>query len=396
MTAPSTKSTARLMTGRRDNDVASRRYPRSGFAQGYNGERKVDCLGKPIQPPPPPEITIRSPGEILAMSRNGELNFLGDRLFAQGQSLAVAGCSGIGKTRLTNQLAVASIIGRSWCGLDTHARERRWLIIQTENSNSRLEDEFQALKNWAGKDWPLVEKNLFIHTLETDDDFLLYLIDPQNAERLEMAVEKIRPDIVVFDPLRDFGIGDLNSDADMADTLREIGRITRIGNPARGVIVVHHALTGRAGAARAFGIERTGFGRNSKVLHTWARGFINAIPGAEDNNETLLLTCGKNSNGKEFPPVAVRLNPKTMIYEVDLDFDIDAWREHVVSGKVTRKFSADMLRGLKFKEMEIKPLAKLITDQIGCGRSRAYELIREGKKKNILGFNELTETYEKI
>jgi hypothetical protein len=224
---------------------------------------------------------------------------------------------------------------------------------------------------------------------------LLYLNDPQNALRLEMAIKRIDPNIVAFDPLRDFGVGDLNSDADMADTLREIGRISRIGKPARGFIVLHHSLTGRAGAAKAFGIERTGFGRNSKVLHTWARGFVNVIPGAEDDNKTLILTCGKNSNGKEFPPVAVQLDPKRMIYEVDSDFDIDGWRDHLVSGKKARKFSAEILRDLNFKELEIKPLAKLICDQIGCGRSRAYELIREAKRKNILRFNKVTETYAK-
>jgi AAA domain-containing protein len=383
-TAPPENANARLVNGRRDELTGESIYRRANNLQaGKDGTL-------------PLSISIRSPGEILAMRRPEDLNFLGDRVFAKGQSLVIAGCSGIGKSRLLFQLAVASIVGRPWCGLETHARERRWLIIQTENANSRLQDEFQQLKKWAGEDWLLVDDNLFVHTLETDDDFLLHLSDPQNALRLETAIKRIDPDIVAFDPLRDFGVGDLNSDADMANTVRELSRISRIGNPARGFIVLHHSLTGRAGAAKAFGIERTSFGRNSKVLHTWARGFINVIPGAEDDNETLILTCGKNSNGKEFPPVAVRLNPETMIYEVDLDFDIDAWREHVVSGKATRKFSADMLRDLKFQELEIKPLAKLITDQIGCGRSRAYELIREGKKKNILRFNELTETYEKI
>jgi predicted ATP-dependent serine protease len=111
-------------------------------------------------------ISIRSPGEILDMPRPQDLNFLGDRVFAKGQSLVIAGCSGIGKSRLLFQLAVASIIGRPWCGLETHAGGQRWLIIQTENANSRLQDDFQQLKKWAGEDWPLVEENLFIHTLE--------------------------------------------------------------------------------------------------------------------------------------------------------------------------------------------------------------------------------------
>ena len=61
----------------------------------------------------------------------------------------------------------------------------------------------------------------------------------------------------------------------------------------------------RAGAAKAFGLERTGFARNSKVLQTWARGVVNVVPAEDDNNDTLVLACGKNSNGPEFAPVAV-------------------------------------------------------------------------------------------
>jgi hypothetical protein len=54
---------------------------------------------------------------------------------------------------------------------------------------------------------------------------------------------------VVFDVLRDFGIGDLNSEEGMTATLSAIERITRQGDPQRIPIVAHHALTGRTGAA---------------------------------------------------------------------------------------------------------------------------------------------------
>ena len=65
------------------------------------------------------------------------------------------------------------------------------------------------------------------------------------------------------------------------------------------------------------------------MLLAWTRAQINVAPGKPDNNETLILACAKNNNGLEFPPFAARLNPETMIYEVDADFDIDAWREEI-------------------------------------------------------------------
>jgi hypothetical protein len=197
--------------------------------------------------------------------------------------------------------------------------------------------------------------------------------------------------------LRDFAIGDLNSDADMATTCRELGRVARAGNLNRAIIVLTHALTGRAGAAKAFGLERTGFARNSKVLHTWARGVINVIPGTEDSNDVLVLTCGKNSNGKEFPSVAVRLNAETMLYEVDEGFDIDAWRQEIVSGKERRVFSPKVVSELHWPhpELEKKQLAKLVMDEVGCGKSRAYSLIDDAVKDKCVAFKKQTRTYAK-
>ena len=284
-----------------------------------------------------------------------------------------------------------------WCGIETHASGQSCLLIQTENGTARLQHDLEALKKWAGKHWKIVTDNLFIHTLEGDTDLLLHLSEPENVRRLESAIREVNPVIVSFDPLRDFGIGDLNSDADMSATLRELGRIARVGNPDRALILLHHALTGRAGAAKAFGIERTGFGRGSKVLHSYARGFVNVIPGAEDNNDILILTCGKNSNGKEFSPVAVRLNPE-MIYEVDADFDIDSWREQLSSNKgktggVRPKMLRDVLT--KGREYDKRQLAEIIIDEFGIRKTRAYEIIRQATAKahRVLRFNATIKTY---
>jgi len=341
------------------------------------------------------QISVRTPEEILAMPRDKHANFLGDRLLTLTQSLVIAGVGGIGKTRLLLQLLVPFIIGRPWCGIETHARGIRCFLIQTENGIARLQRDLEALKKWAEEDWKLVEENLLIHTLETEDDMLLHLSEPGNARRLEATVKKFNPAIIAFDPLRDFGIGDLNCDADMSATLRELGRIGRVGNPDRALILLHHAITGRIGAAKAFGLERTGFGRGSKVLHSYARGFVNVIPGSEDDNETLILTCGKNSNGKEFPPVAVRLNPDTMIYEVARDFDIESWRQQLISGKTKSGVKPQMLREFltKGREYDKQQIVTLVRQETGLGKSSAYQLVDRAKAHGVLRYSKLTKIY---
>jgi hypothetical protein len=193
-------------------------------------------------------------------------------------------------------------------------------------------------------------------------------------------------------------MGNLDSDADMTATVRALAKIVRAGNPARVVIPVHHALTGRAGALKAFGLERSSFARNSKALLGWTRAQINVSPGKEDSNEILLISCGKNNDGKEFPRVAVRLNSDTMIYEVDPDFDFEAWDEHLTAAgkKKKQNFNVELVKELvKFSgQLDMAGLAELIKEKTGCGRSRAYELVHEGRKARIFRYHRNTELYE--
>src|SRR5262249_38054747 len=185
--------------------------------------------------------------------------------------------------------------------------------------------------------------------------------------------------ITGFDPLNEFGIGNLSLDVDMGMTCRELGRISRAGNPDRAVIILHHALTGREGAKKAFGMERAGFSRNSKVLHSWARAAINVVSANQDNNDTLLLFCAKNNDGKEFPPVAVQLNLDTMIYEVDLDFDISGWCEQIATtGKRREALKPQMLREclIKGREYDLKELTAIVMEHFVVQKTCAYDMIR--------------------
>jgi hypothetical protein len=339
-------------------------------------------------------LTVLTVDEILALPKDEHVCLLGDRLLAKGQSLVIAGQPGLGKSKLALQFTFACITGRDWCGLVTHGRRLRWLVLQTENSTARLQEDLAALTTWAGPEFD--QSLLHIQIIRNDEDGFLCLDDKATVARISATIQLVQPDIIIADPLRDFGIGDLNSDADMIATLRELSRLARLGNPDRALVLLHHALTGRAGVAKAFGLERAGFARNSKVLLGWTRAQINVIPGQEDSNEVLVLTCGKNSNGKEFSPVAIQRNSDG-IYEVVDDFDIDSWRQEILSGKVRRVFSPNIVTKIHWpqRELEKKQLAKLIVEETGCGKSRAYSLIDDAAKGKIIKFTNVTRTYAK-
>src|SRR5437764_13584122 len=177
--------------------------------------------------------------------------------------------------------------------------------------NAFSPDEQQAIKS-----------GVFFHTLEADDDGFL-MLDLENCDRVADAIAKFDANIVVFDPLRDFGFDDLNADKYMTETLREISRITKRGNPKRIPLINHHAGTGKAGIQKATGFDRSSFGRNSKVLFSWARAQVNIAPALPDDNDLLVIASAKCNNYAEFEPFAVRLNTETMLYEREDDLGVD-------------------------------------------------------------------------
>jgi|GEM_PF-740073 len=331
-------------------------------------------------------LTIRAPDDLLAMTFDDTDRILGDRLLATGQSLVIAGAGSIGKSRLLLQLAVATITGRQFLGFETRRADLRWLLLQAENSNRRLQTDLAALRAWVGDDWPRVNQQLAIHTLERDADGFLSLDNPDAQRRIADAIRNTEPDIVCWDSLYNFGIGDLNKDEDMSGTLLSISRLTTAGNPNRCPVVLHHALTGKTGAARATGYDRASFGRNSKVLHSWTRGQMNVAPGSPDSNDVLVLTCGKCSNGREFAPFAVRLDPESMIYEVAPDFDVAAWQAEV-SGSSDREpiMTPERVRELcAVAGMDKAELAKAIIEDCGCYRGSAYRYITRATKARTI------------
>jgi hypothetical protein len=228
------------------------------------------------------------------------------------------------------QLAVCTILSKPFLGMPVRAKGVKWLILQGENSNRRLQADLSALKKWVGEeDWKQIEPKLTIHTLEKPEDADLSLSSDQVSADLTKLIEKEKPDIIAIDPLLAFAVGSLNNDAGMQKTCQKIAKLAGAAGHLASVVILHHTLTGKVGAARATGYDRASYGRGSKALSFWTRGQINVAAAAAETNERLVVSCGKNSNGRDFPPFGVKLNPATLIYEVEPSFDIAGWQEMV-------------------------------------------------------------------
>jgi AAA domain len=321
-------------------------------------------------------LTIRTLGEILGMSFDDKELVLPNGYLALGERTAICGMGGVGKSRLIMQLALCCRAGRDFLGWKTQRPDLRWLFLQTENSNRRLKyDLARMLSAFTPDEKEAIKAGVFFHTLEADDDGFL-ILDVENSERIVNAIAAVGADVLVFDPLRDFGTDDLNSDRYMTETLREISRITKRGNPKRIPLIIHHAGTGKAGILKATGFDRSSFGRNSKVLFSWARAQINVAPGSADDNNTIVICSAKCSNAKEFKPFAATLDEETMLYSRDEDFDFDAWQHSLDSGrggadKLTLDVVLDVLP-LTGSIPKADVIERLRDKGIGEKRSRAF------------------------
>ncbi len=347
---------------------------------------EIKNAGKGFKP-----LSIRSPLEILKMQFDPRDLLLSNGYLIKGSALTILGQGGLGKSRFTLQLAVSSILGRDFLGWQTSGAEVKWLFLQTENGCRRLKADLEKmLAGFSKAELVKLDANLRFHTIEHDEDTFVSLGSETSKARVQQAIKDFPSDVVVFDVMRDFAVGDLNADADMAATCAAIGSIVRQGNPQRIPLILHHATTGLAGIAKASGFDRSSFGRNSKVLLGWTRAQINLAPHGPDSNDVIIVTSGKANDFEEFKPFAVRLDTESWQYLTAPDIDIEEWKESLSrksAGKSTGATIAhvvEQVRKAGIEGISKTALVKSVMNEAGCGKTKAYDLVDEAeKKKNI-------------
>jgi hypothetical protein len=333
-------------------------------------------------------LSVRRFSELVQMTFDDTDNFFGDRVIAAGQPCTLLGPGGVGKSRLSLQLAVCMITGREFLGMPTLARNKRWLFIQTENSNRRLHFDLKnmvAALELSPPEIETLEDTLIIHTLETDADALLNLFSQETSISIKKLIHQIDPDFVQWDPLNSLTDQDLNSDMDMRALVTQISIMTQSGRHDRVPLVLHHSLTGKAGAARAVGWDKSSYGRNSKVLQAWTRSQMNLSPRSGEDTDLLLLSCGKNNNGRLFPEIGVIFNDESGIYVKDDSFNPEDFRAEVgLEGPKKRSVEP------RDVALEIQPgipsarLADRIIQRFQTSRSTAYRAIEAAKIEGLI------------
>lgn len=331
-------------------------------------------------------LTFRDPKDLLALPVDPNSNVMGNRLLQKGKSTVVFGEGGLGKSFISLQLPISQITGRPLFDnpqFAFHGPPLKWAVIQTENGVERQQNDLKILQKMVGEHWSKVERHLLIHTLETEYDSILYLDDDKVRKIIGEFLSDNKVEAVVVDPASDFLPGDLNIDSVMKQGCHLLSKTCRHNDPTRMIVLMHHAITGKQGAFKATGFDRSSFGRNSKMLQGWSRGAINIAPGSDDNS-TLVIACGKCSDGHAFDTFAISRSEAGW-FTLNNKFDLEKWEKTLIKSAKNgmQKQALELIKLHKKTYPARVDMAKFLETELHCVTASAYNYIELAVKKSI-------------
>ena len=172
----------------------------------------------------------------------------------RGEVTVLAAPGGAGKTALATGMAVEIATGTEILGEKIFGSDLKTLFINGEDGSTEIERRIWAFCMAhankipvqspdrlfvAGANDARVQRLSFLRT--TDRNFSM--LDPNGFEILESALEALRPDLLILDPLVAFcGGGNMNDNAVMALVIRELKRLATKFDCA--VLIIHHTRKG--------------------------------------------------------------------------------------------------------------------------------------------------------
>ena len=240
------------------------------------------------------------------------------------------GQGGLGKSRVALNLARNQVLGLPFAGLPTGPEPLRHLMMGSENSIHRLQND--ARRMGAGLDAERIARldlHIRMATLERPEDAFISVATPENVSKWRATLEAYPPDVLWADPWGDLLDGEANSDEDARRTLAALRHLLRRVNPEAAIVILAHSRTGAANIRQAIGYDAANFGKGSKALYSAARCVWNLAPGDETENPSIVAVHAKSNDAPRERPRALRLDAETMLYNLAPDFDFDAWAEEV-------------------------------------------------------------------
>lgn len=344
--------------------------------------RADEQAAQPAKQSGPHPYTTRGWAELAKMELPALVNVWG--WFIMGAIAVIFGQGGLGKSRVALNIARNQVLGLPFAGLPTWREPLRHLFMGSENSIHRLQRDVQKMSQGLGEDdLALLESHIHLATLEQPADCFISVATAANIAKWRTTLEAWPPDVLWIDPWGDVLDGEANSDEDTRQTLMILRQLLRQANPAALMVILAHARTGAKNILQAVGFDAANFGKGSKALYSAARCVWNLAPGDESENPPLVMAHGKSNDGPREKPRALILDPETMLYHLDHDFDFDSWQEEVnarANGKGRPRRRARMTEDEAFSTLgdraETKTEAQQILREAGATRDEAADLMK--------------------
>jgi hypothetical protein len=256
-------------------------------------------------------IEFRTPSQLKAFVPPVGSVLVGDCHIVRGAVFVIGGAPGVGKSRAGVALAEAGATGLDWFGLKVH-RKFKTMIIQNENGEHRLKNEFSELDTDVLDPWVRVcVPPPFGLTFEREDFRAL----------LAKEIADFKPDVIVLDPWN--AVAPDDRAADYLETFRVIRSVIPAGDNAPALGIVAHTRKPKSDE-KASGRGLLNLLAGSYVLGSVPRcAFVLQAASDDPEDRCVVWTCCKNNDGEMGARSAwVRCNG---LFQPVTDFDWDAF-----------------------------------------------------------------------
>lgn len=203
-------------------------------------------------------------------------------LLGEKESLLIAGGSGIGKSLITNNIAlIAGDIDRRKLWDRFHIpNQMKTLFIQAENSDHAVQDRLKTMCEWnppleaAARDCIILPKIGDSSRIQGD------LNDKRFIENIANIVFASGVKLIIIDPLISYAGADENDNTRMRKPLDNLDRLMDETNTS--VVLIHHAAKAKNNSVQG--------GRGAQAISDWAANIIKLEPekGYEDGSRLII------------------------------------------------------------------------------------------------------------
>jgi hypothetical protein len=255
-------------------------------------------------------IECHRPSYFKAYQPPPDLVLCGHNHIVRGAAFVIGGAPGVGKSRAGTAFALAGALQAPWFGLEILV-EFRTLIIQNENGQFRLKEEFSAINR------PELEDHLMICP---PPPYGLCFSKKEFRDQLRSYQDNFGPHAVIVDPWNAVAFDDKMRDYREAfDIVREVFDVGSEKGPALGILAhTRKPIAGERVSGRALLSLLAG----SYVLGSIPRCvFVMQAASDDVNDPRVVWTCCKNNDGKLGPQTAWERRNGLFVPVTDFDWD---------------------------------------------------------------------------